>query len=114
MVWKYLGPYAIFDMSREGWIYRIQSRGTFVKGIPETYIPRSKSVTVQSPTAEIGCQTNVGSSISTRIREHKRLIYGFAAVVSFFCLYFSAQNIKIIDIYDIFIICYIFISDKGV
>jgi GntR family transcriptional regulator of arabinose operon len=34
---------ALNELAREGWIYRIPGRGTYVKGIPEKYIPKVSS-----------------------------------------------------------------------
>lgn len=34
---------ALNELAREGWIYRIPGRGTFVKGIPETHIPKERN-----------------------------------------------------------------------
>ncbi|MDQ0871695.1 DNA-binding GntR family transcriptional regulator [Paenibacillus sp. V4I3] len=82
--------YAIFDMSREGWIYRIPSRGTFVKGIPETYIPRSKSVPVQSPTTNRGVRPKIGL-IYKRTKETDLWL---AAEVSFFACIFLLKTLK--------------------
>ncbi|MCD9022050.1 GntR family transcriptional regulator [Cohnella silvisoli] len=36
---------ALNELAREGWIYRIPGRGTYVKGIPEKYIPKVASIT---------------------------------------------------------------------
>ncbi|REE80968.1 GntR family transcriptional regulator of arabinose operon [Paenibacillus taihuensis] len=35
---------AMNELAREGWIYRIPGRGSYVKGIPETFIPKEKAV----------------------------------------------------------------------
>lgn len=51
---------ALNELAREGWIYRIPGRGTFVKGIPETYIPRSKIVPVQSQTTNRAARPKIG------------------------------------------------------
>jgi GntR family transcriptional regulator of arabinose operon len=39
---------ALGELAREGWIYRIPGRGSYVKGIPETYLPAAKPAAVQT------------------------------------------------------------------
>jgi GntR family transcriptional regulator of arabinose operon len=51
---------AMNELAREGWIYRIPGRGTYVKGIPENYIPKAAvntapfSVSIHSARPKIG------------------------------------------------------------
>lgn len=51
---------ALNELAREGWIYRIPGRGTFIKGIPESYIPIAKKMAVQSPSANHAARPKIG------------------------------------------------------
>lgn len=51
---------ALNELAREGWIYRIPGRGTFIKGIPESYIPIAKKIAVQSPSANRAARPKIG------------------------------------------------------
>ncbi|MFC5404344.1 GntR family transcriptional regulator [Cohnella soli] len=55
---------ALNELAREGWIYRIPGRGTYVKGIPESYVPQAVPAAAQvapySETAEGSSRPKIG------------------------------------------------------